>query len=128
MSGVVQGDLGTSLFSSQDVTDAIVERLPATLSLAAGAIAISLLLGIPAGIIAATFRGRWPDRMVGLGAASALAMPNYFVGMLLILVFAIWNPWLPATSYVPFSEIPVAVVRAPHPAVDHARLGRRPPS
>jgi peptide/nickel transport system permease protein len=106
VSGVVRGDLGTSLFSSQDVTDAIVERLPATLSLAAGAITISLLLGIPSGILAAIFRGRWPDRMVGLGAASALAMPNYFVGMLLILVFAIWNPWLPATSYVPFSESP----------------------
>jgi peptide/nickel transport system permease protein len=106
VSGVVQGDLGESLFSSQDVKDAIVQRLPATLSLAMGAIAISVLVGVPAGILAAIFRGRWVDRTVGLGAASALAMPNYFVAMLLILVFAIWNPWLPATSYVPFTEDP----------------------
>ncbi len=106
VSGVVRGDLGESLFSSQDVKDAIVQRLPATLSLAMGAIAIAVLVGVPAGILAAIFRGRWVDRVVGVGAASALAMPNYFVAMLLILVFAIWNPWLPATSFVPFSESP----------------------
>jgi peptide/nickel transport system permease protein len=104
--GAIHGDLGESLFSSQDVTDAIVERMPVTLSLAAGAIVLSLLFGIPAGILSAIYRGRWPDRLLGLGAASALAMPNYFVAMLLILFFAIWNPWLPATSFVPFGEDP----------------------
>ena len=102
----LQGDLGTSLFSSQKVTDAITQRMPATLSLAFGAIMLSLLIGIPAGILSALFRGRWPDRFIGLGAASALAMPNYFVAMLLILFFAIWNPFFPATSFVPFTEDP----------------------
>jgi len=102
----LQGDLGTSLFSSQKVTDAIVQRMPATLSLAGGAIVLSLLIGLPAGILSALFRGRWPDRFLGLGAASALAMPNYFVAMLLILFFAIWNPIFPATSFVPFTEDP----------------------
>jgi peptide/nickel transport system permease protein len=102
----VQGDLGQSLFSSQQVTDAIVQRLPATLSLAGGAIVLSVLIGIPAGIMSALFRGRWLDRLIGLGAASALAMPNYFIAMLLILFFAIWNPIFPATSFVPFTEDP----------------------
>jgi peptide/nickel transport system permease protein len=102
----LQGDLGTSLFSSQKVTDAIVQRMPATLSLAGGAILLSVLIGIPAGILSALFRGRWPDRTIGLGAASALAMPNYFIAMLLILFFAIWNPIFPATSFVPFTEDP----------------------
>jgi peptide/nickel transport system permease protein len=106
VSNAVRGDLGTSLFSSQEVTDAIMQRMPATLSLAFGAIFFSILIGVPAGIISAIFRGRWLDRLLGLGAASALAMPNYFVAMLLILFFAIWNPWLPATSFVPFSESP----------------------
>ena len=106
VSNAVQGDLGTSLYSSQEVTEAITQRLPATLSLAAGAIFLSLLIGLPAGILSAIFRGRWPDRAIGLGAASALAMPNYFIAMLLILFFAIWNKWLPATSFVPFSEDP----------------------
>jgi len=103
----VQGDFGTSLFSSQKVTEAITQRFPATLSLAGGAIVLSVLIGVPAGILSAIFRGRWPDRVIGLGAASALSMPNYFIGMLLILFFAIWNPWFPATSFVPFSEDPV---------------------
>jgi peptide/nickel transport system permease protein len=102
----LQGDLGTSLFSSQKVTDAIVQRMPATLSLAGGAILLSVLIGVPAGILSALFRGRWPDRTIGLGAASALAMPNYFIAMLLILFFAIWNPIFPATSFVPFTEDP----------------------
>lgn len=102
----VQGDLGVSLFSSQKVTDAIVQRLPATLSLAGGGIVLSVLIGVPAGILSAIFRGRWPDRTIQLGAASALAMPNYFVAMLLILFFAIWNRWLPATSFIPFTQDP----------------------
>jgi peptide/nickel transport system permease protein len=107
VSDALHGDLGTSLFSSQEVTSAITQRMPATLSLAFGAIVLSLFIGIPAGILSAIFRGRWPDRLLGLGAASALAMPSYFVGMLLILFFAIWNPIFPATSFVPFSEDPV---------------------
>lgn len=100
----IRGDFGTSLFSSQPVTSAVMQRMPATLSLAIGAIIVSLVIGLPAGILSAVYRARWPDRLLGLGAASALAMPNYFVGMLLVLVFAIHNPWLPATSYVPISE------------------------
>jgi peptide/nickel transport system permease protein len=106
VTNAMQGDLGTSLFSSQKVTDAIVQRLPATLSLAGGAIVLSLLIGLPAGILSALFRGRWVDRGIQLGAASALAMPNYFIAMLLILFFAIWNPIFPATSFVPFTQDP----------------------
>lgn len=105
---VVRGDLGSSLFSSQPVTDAIAQRFPPTLSIAFGAVIVSLVVGVPAGILSAVFQGRAPDRAIGLGAASALAMPNYFVAMLLVLVFAIRNPWVPATSYVPLGEDPVA--------------------
>ena len=106
VSHAVRGDLGKSLYSGQDVTDLIVQRMPVTLSLAAGAIVLSLVIGIPAGLLSALRRGRWTDRVFGLGAASALAMPNYFVAMLLILFFAIWHRWLPATGFVPFSESP----------------------
>lgn len=103
-SGLVQGDFGTSLFSSQEVIDSITQRLPATLSLTIGALTVALVVGVPAGIIAATRRGRWPDRVLTLFAAAGLALPNYFLGMILILFFALWNPLLPATGYVPFSE------------------------
>ena len=103
----VTGDLGTSLFSSLKVTTSIGQRLPATLSLAAGGILVALVVGLPAGIAAAIYRGRWPDRMLGLGAASGLAMPNYFLGMLLVLFFAKWNRWFPATNFIPLTDNPV---------------------
>jgi peptide/nickel transport system permease protein len=106
VSHAVRGDLGKSLYSGQDVTNLIMQRMPVTLSLAAGAIVLSLLIGIPAGLLSALHRGRWADRAFGLGAASALAMPNYFVAMLLILFFAIWHRWLPATGFVAFSQDP----------------------
>ncbi|MFT3854097.1 MAG: ABC transporter permease [Ilumatobacteraceae bacterium] len=104
--GAVHGDLGKSLFTSQSVTEAIVQRMPVTLSLTAGAVVLSLLFGVPAGIFSAVFRRRWPDRLIGIGAASALAMPNYLVGMLLVLYVAIWHSWLPATGFVPLTQDP----------------------
>jgi peptide/nickel transport system permease protein len=106
VSHAVRGDLGQSLYSGRDVTHAIWERMPVTLSLAAGAIVLSVLIGLPAGILSAIYRGRWLDRFFGLGAASALAMPNYFVAMLLVLFFAIWHRWFPATAFVAFSDDP----------------------
>lgn len=105
-SSAVRGDLGTSLFSSQKVTSAIVQRMPVTLSLTFGAVVISVMLGGAAGVLSAVFQGRWLDRVLGVGAASGLAMPNYFIAMLFILYFAIWNRWLPATGFVPLSENP----------------------
>lgn len=111
LTGAVQGDLGSSLFSSQQVTSAILQRLPATLSLTGGALAVSLLVGVPAGILTAVYRGSWFDRTLSVGVAGGLAMPNYFFGMLLILFFAIWNTWLPASGYVGFSESPIEWAR-----------------
>lgn len=105
--GAIRGDLGTSLFSSQEVSSLIVQRLPATLSLAAGALVVSVLIGIPAGIAAAVKQGSWFDRVLSLIVAGGLATPNYLVGMLLVLGFAIWLPWLPASGYVPLTEDPV---------------------
>ena len=107
VSNAVQGDLGTSLFSSQEVTDAITQRMPATLSLAFGAIVVSLLIGLPAGVLSAIVQGSMArSGRSGWVRRRRLAMPNYFVAMLLILFFAIWNPIFPATSFVPFSEDP----------------------
>lgn len=104
LADAVSGDFGQSLYSTQRVTDAVVQRMPITLSLAAGSMLLSLLIGIPGGIVAAVFRGRWPDRTITLSAAMFLALPSYFVGMLLVLTFAIWLSWLPATSYIAFGE------------------------
>lgn len=101
---VVQGDLGTSLFSDQPVLDVILERLPVTLSLAVAAILIALAISIPAGIVSGTRAGSRVDRVVTVGSSIGLALPNFWLGLMLVLVLAIWNPWFPATGYTPLTE------------------------
>ncbi|MGK0221312.1 MAG: peptide/nickel transport system permease protein [Limisphaerales bacterium] len=101
---LLQGDLGTSLFSEQPVADVILQRLPVTLSLAFTAIVIALAISIPAGIIAGIRPGKLADRVVTTGSSIGLAVPNFWLGLMLVLVLAIRNPWFPATGYVPLSE------------------------
>lgn len=100
----VQGDLGTSLFSSRTVRGAIVERLPVTLGLTAAALSLALLVAVPAGTIAALKRGTWLDRFTTMSATMGVAMPNFWLGLLLVLFFAIQNPWFPATGYQPITD------------------------
>lgn len=103
VSGMVQGDFGKSLLGG-DVGTTIKQRIPPTFFLASMAIVIALLAGIPIGILAALNHGRWTDRILGIGVATSLAMPNYFFGMLLVLVLSIQWGWLPPTTYVPLSS------------------------
>lgn len=103
---VVTGDLGNSLFTRQPVLTAIGERMPVTLSLAVGALLVALVLGLPAGLYAALHRGRLPDRLISAGAAGSLAFPNYFVGMVLVIVVAVQFGALPATGYTAFADDP----------------------
>ncbi|MCW2667497.1 MAG: Peptide/nickel transport system permease protein [Frankiales bacterium] len=105
--GVVQGDLGASLFSGRPVATSIAERMPVTIGLATLSMIVALLISIPAGIIAATKRGRWPDRVATFLASAGLAMPSFFLGLVLVLVFSLQLGWLPATGYVPFEVDPV---------------------
>ena len=100
----VRGDLGRSLYSSQLVGQEIAARLPVTLSMMVLALLISVIVGIGAGVVAALHRGRWADRAIVLVASLGVAMPNFWVGLMLVLLLAIALPWLPATGYVPLSE------------------------
>ena len=78
-----------------------------TLSLTAGATLIGLLIAVPLGVFAATQRGSWLDRITIFGTSLGIAAPEFFIGLLLVLVVALQLGWLPATGYIPFSEDPM---------------------
>ena len=102
--GVVRGDLGTSLHSGRPVVDLIAEAAPATLSLTALATLIAVLIGVGSGLVAAVWRHGPVDRVVTLAATLGIAMPSFWLLMLLLLPFTLYNSWLPATGYVPMGD------------------------
>src|SRR5690606_34281589 len=107
--------------SSQDVGQAISSRFPATFSLTIAALLVALVVAVPAGVVAAVRRGRPADRLIMVGASVGIALPNFWVGLVLLLVFAVSNRWLPAVGYVPFSEDPGEWAR--HIALPAVALG-----
>lgn len=101
---VLSGDLGDSLYSGRPVTQLILEVAPATISLTCVAIIIAVVLGVTFGIIAAIRQGSWVDRAVTSLATFGIAMPSFWVLMLLLLPFTVMNQLLPATGYAPMSR------------------------
>lgn len=97
---VLTGDLGQSILLHRSVMDALLERLPVTLSLAALALALASVLGISAGIFAAMHRGKTADRTVMTASLLGLSMPDFWLGLVLIVVFAVGLGWLPSGGFV----------------------------
>ncbi|MCU4182441.1 ABC transporter permease [Bosea sp. BH3] len=107
------GDFGLSLHSRQPVLQLIGERLPATLQLALAAIVVALVLGVPVAIASAVKPNSWLDRVLSGWSALALGVPTFWLGILLILLFAVELRWLPSASrHVPFWESPVEALRS----------------
>jgi peptide/nickel transport system permease protein len=104
LSEALQGNLGVSLFSSEPVASAILARLPATLSLAFCALGIAVVLGVVVGAVAGLRPGTWIDRIATVSASVGVAVPYFWVGMILVLIFAIDNPLLPAVGYAPLTD------------------------
>jgi ABC-type dipeptide/oligopeptide/nickel transport system permease component len=98
LSGVLHGDLGTSLRTSQPVTEAIFERLPATFELAAAAMIVAMLVSIPLGIAAAVWRGTSIDHGAMTLALMGISIPNFWLGPLLAIIFAVELGWLPVSG------------------------------
>ncbi len=99
LGGVVKGDLGRSFSTRQQVTPAIVERLPATAILALAALAFAVTAGVLLGILAAVNHGKWFDFVIMLGSLSGICTPVFWLGPLLILVFSVNLRILPASGY-----------------------------
>jgi peptide/nickel transport system permease protein len=106
VSGLVHGDLGTSLLTRRPVAADIKAYLPATLELVFAAMFIAVAVGIPLGLVTAVWRNRWPDYLAQVGAIGAISMPRFFLGLLLQLCFAMWLMWLPLGGRLPIVVIP----------------------
>ena len=101
------GDLGRSLRSNEPVVRMLADRIPVTLQLTLMSIVIAILIGLPAGIVAARFRGTLLDVAASIVAMTSVAIPYFWMGVLLIMLFALKLAWLPPSGYVPFLSDPV---------------------
>ena len=108
MVGLAHGDLGNSLWTGQPVTKEIALRFPVSLQVAIMATIIALLIAIPLGILSAVYRDTWIDYVVRIVAVSGLAIPSFWLGMLMIMALLAWKDWLPPIGYVPLFQDPIA--------------------
>jgi len=98
LGGALHGDLGTSLGSSEPVAARIAQRLPNTLLLAGTALAVSILVGIPLGVVAALRRNSVPDFIVALVSVVGVSVPAFWLGIMLILLLSVQLNWLPSSG------------------------------
>ncbi|MDR5659840.1 ABC transporter permease [Serpentinicella sp. ANB-PHB4] len=105
ISNAVRGDLGRSLVTKQPVATELISRFPATLKLAGAAVLISILIGIPVGIISATKQYSLFDMVSMIFALIGVSMPNFWQGLMMVLLFSVTLGWLPSSGYGTFSHL-----------------------
>ncbi|MBM3599246.1 MAG: ABC transporter permease [Alphaproteobacteria bacterium] len=100
ITGVLQGDLGESIRTKKAVTDLILEKLPVTVELALLSMVLALVIGIPFGVISAVRKGSGLDYTTSVVGLAGLSIPNFWLGIMMILLFSVELGWLPASGYV----------------------------
>lgn len=121
--GMARGDLGRSIFLGKDVTQATFERLPVTVSLSIYALVLTLIFGMITGVLAALRQNTWVDQASMMFAMIGVSMPNFWIGLMMIVFFSVQLGWLPTGGYVPFTQDPWGWLRSTTmPAVSLALL------
>ena len=122
-SDLLRGDLGRSLFLGKPVTEATFERLPVSISIGAYSLLLTLLLGLASGILAAMRQNSWIDQAAMIFAMLGISMPNFWIGLMMIVLFSVHLGWLPTGGYVPIGQDLLGWLRtATMPAVSLALL------
>ena len=109
--GMLRGDFGMSYTQSAPVAQLIWDRLGVTIPLSLFAMALSMLVGLPLGIVAARRRGKALDTIIMVVAQTGIAIPGFWLGMLLVLLFAVQLGWLPPGGFTPWNEDAGAALR-----------------
>lgn len=106
-----QGDLGQSLMLGTPVLDAIIDRTPITLGISLYSLAVTIVFGLLTGIVAALNHNKLLDQAATLFALIGISLPNFWLALVMIVVFSVHLGWLPTGGYVPFSESPMGWLR-----------------
>ena len=101
---ILRGDLGQSILLNRSVMAAILERLPVTLALAGISLLLAVVLGVAAGIIAAMNHNRWPDQLIMATALLGLSVPDFWLGLMMVFLFAVQFGWFPTGGFVPLQD------------------------
>ena len=112
MVGLAQLDLGKSLWTGQSVASEIALRFPVSFEVSVLATLIALVIAIPLGILSAVYRDSWIDNVIRVVAVSGLAIPGFWLGMIIILGLLYFFNWLPKIGYVSIFQDPVANLTA----------------
>ena len=120
---LMRGDLGRSLLLGQPVVQATLQRLPVTLALSLYALCLTLAIGLTSGILAALRQNTWIDQVAMVFAMLGISLPSFYLGLLMIILFAVDLRWLPTGGYIAFGDDPVGwLATSTMPAVSLALL------
>ncbi len=108
---LLHGDMGDSLTTSETVAQKIAMRFPITMEITLVSMVISVLIALPLGVLSAIKRNTAGDVVGSIISMLGVAMPSFWLGLLLVMFFAVQNGWLPASGFVPFSENPLGNIR-----------------
>ncbi len=111
LGSVLQGDFGISLRTNQPVLELIGQKLPVTIQLAVMSMFFALIIGVPIGILAAVKQNTWIDYLSNIVALSGLSIPNFWLGIMLILLVSVHLGWLPASGYESIFVDPVRSIQ-----------------